>query len=44
MGLAIFGPWARHLFSFLQTVQLILNVGLICLVSPPTFASSAPVG
>ncbi|KAK4701208.1 hypothetical protein P7C70_g5023, partial [Phenoliferia sp. Uapishka_3] len=27
----VFGPWARHLCSILQSIQLVLNVGLIVL-------------
>lgn len=33
LGQRLLGPWARHLFSFLQTVQLIINVGLIVLTN-----------
>lgn len=29
LGFRLYGPWLRHLFNFLQAVQLILNVGLI---------------
>ncbi|KAK4704241.1 hypothetical protein P7C70_g1968, partial [Phenoliferia sp. Uapishka_3] len=29
----IFGLWARHLCTLLQSVQLVLNVGLICLTN-----------
>lgn len=29
----IFGTWARHLCTILQSIQLIINVGLICLSS-----------
>ncbi|GAA5898422.1 uncharacterized protein JCM6883_001018 [Sporobolomyces salmoneus] len=31
LGQRVFGTWARYLSSFLQLVQLVLNVGLICL-------------
>jgi len=31
LGYVIFGPAMRHLASLLQTVQLIINVGIICL-------------
>ncbi|KZT59478.1 hypothetical protein CALCODRAFT_191627 [Calocera cornea HHB12733] len=27
----IYGPWARHMCTVLQTIQLIINVGTICL-------------
>ncbi|KAL1969216.1 hypothetical protein VTN77DRAFT_470 [Rasamsonia byssochlamydoides] len=29
IGFRLYGPWMRHLFNFLQSIQLILNVGLI---------------
>ncbi|KAK0383983.1 hypothetical protein NLU13_8072 [Sarocladium strictum] len=29
LGFRLYGPYMRHLFNFLQAVQLILNVGLI---------------
>lgn len=29
LGFRLYGPWMRHLFNFLQAVQLLLNVGLI---------------
>ncbi|KAH8177883.1 transmembrane amino acid transporter protein [Sarocladium implicatum] len=29
LAFRLYGPWLRHLFNFLQAVQLILNVGLI---------------
>lgn len=31
LGQRVFGTWARHLSSLLQSIQLVLNVGLICL-------------
>ncbi|KAJ5215108.1 hypothetical protein N7468_010787 [Penicillium chermesinum] len=29
MGFRLYGPWLRYLFNILQSIQLILNVGLI---------------
>ncbi|KAJ5948574.1 amino acid transporter [Penicillium verhagenii] len=29
MGFRLYGPWMRHLFNILQSIQLLLNVGLI---------------
>jgi amino acid permease len=29
LGYRLYGPWLRHLFNFLQGIQLLLNVGLI---------------
>ncbi|GAA5935830.1 uncharacterized protein JCM15063_001818 [Sporobolomyces koalae] len=43
----IFGTWARHLCSFLQIIQLTLNVGLICLSNGQSLAqiiNGAPGG
>ncbi|KAM0754795.1 hypothetical protein T439DRAFT_377221 [Meredithblackwellia eburnea MCA 4105] len=34
----IFGRWARHLCSILQSIQLVLNVGLICLSNGQSLA------
>ena len=31
MGYRLFGTWCRHLFNILQAIQLILNVGVICI-------------
>ncbi|GAA5856718.1 hypothetical protein JCM5353_003812 [Sporobolomyces roseus] len=31
IGQRVYGTWCRHLFSLLQSIQLVLNVGLICL-------------
>ncbi|GAA6061497.1 hypothetical protein JCM10212_000201 [Sporobolomyces blumeae] len=31
LGQRVFGTWARHLSSIQQSIQLVLNVGLICL-------------
>ncbi|GAA6005912.1 hypothetical protein JCM11491_004058 [Sporobolomyces phaffii] len=31
LGQRIFGTWSRYLSGFLQSVQLVMNVGLICL-------------
>jgi hypothetical protein len=29
IGYRLYGPWMRHLFNILQSIQLVLNVGLI---------------
>lgn len=30
MGYRLYGSWMRYLFNILQSIQLVLNVGVIC--------------
>ncbi|BGP04053.1 hypothetical protein NBRC10513v2_007793 [Rhodotorula toruloides] len=44
LGGRVFGSWMRHLCSILQAIQLILNVGLICLSNGQGVAQIAAGG
>ncbi|KAJ5723155.1 hypothetical protein N7488_001190 [Penicillium malachiteum] len=41
MGFRLYGPWMRHLFNFLQSVQLLLNVGLIVISNGEALSQAA---
>ncbi|CDR48491.1 RHTO0S18e01222g2_1 [Rhodotorula toruloides] len=44
LGGRVFGSWMRHLCSILQAIQLVLNVGLICLSNGQGVAQIAAGG
>lgn len=37
----LYGPWLQHLFNFLQSVQLVLNVGLIIISNGEALSQAA---
>lgn len=41
LGFRLYGRWMRHLFNFLQAVQLILNVGLIVISNGEALSQAA---
>ncbi|KAJ5257141.1 hypothetical protein N7478_013245 [Penicillium angulare] len=41
MGFRLYGPYMRHLFNFLQSVQLLLNVGLIVISNGEALSQAA---
>ncbi|KAJ5913617.1 hypothetical protein N7504_002500 [Penicillium tannophilum] len=41
MGFRLYGPWMRHLFNILQSIQLLLNVGLIVISNGEALSQAA---
>ncbi len=41
MGFRVYGPWMRHLFNILQSIQLLLNVGLIVISNGEALSQAA---
>lgn len=41
IGFRLYGPWLRYLFNILQSIQLILNVGLICISNGEALSQAA---
>ncbi|KAJ5309609.1 uncharacterized protein N7443_002070 [Penicillium atrosanguineum] len=41
MAFRLYGPWMQHLFNFLQSVQLVLNVGLIIISNGEALSQAA---
>lgn len=41
MGFRLFGRWMRYLFNFLQSIQLVLNVGLIVVSNGEALSQAA---
>ncbi|KDN35714.1 hypothetical protein K437DRAFT_276950 [Tilletiaria anomala UBC 951] len=40
----LIGKWCRHLFTFLQSIQLIINVGLLCLTNGQSLSQLVQAG
>jgi hypothetical protein len=41
MGYRLYGPWMRHLFNILESIQLLLNVGLIVISNGEALSQAA---
>lgn len=41
IGFRLYGPWMRHLFNILQSIQLLLNVGLIVISNGEALSQAA---
>ncbi|KAF3396160.1 hypothetical protein F1880_006898 [Penicillium rolfsii] len=41
LGFRLYGPWMRHLFNILQSIQLLLNVGLIVISNGEALSQAA---
>jgi hypothetical protein len=41
MGFRLYGPWLRYIFNILQSIQLILNVGLIVVSNGEALSQAA---